>query len=444
MKTDGDMAEKLAQDEPLYRIEYENYIILIVDDNPINLAVVVNYLETYGFELIIARTGKSAIERAESVQPALILLDVMMPGIDGFETCRQLKANPFTKEIPVIFMTALTGIDDRVMGFKVGAVDYVTKPIQQAELLARIEMHLSLRDLHKNLQANNRQLQQEIQERERIAQSLHVANTEILALNQRLTNENVRLEAEIDIARQIQQMLLPAPSELEQISGLDIVGFMQPTDEVGGDYYDVLQYGGRVKIGIGDVTGHGLKSGLVMLMTQTAIRTLLASGQTNPRYFLTTLNRAMYENMQRMKNRRNLSLTLLDYVPQPDGEVATLTVSGQHELILVVRRDGQVDLVDTTDLGFPIGMVPQIDNWVTERSIELQVGDGLVLYTDGLTEATNREGYYYGLERLCALVSEHWAKSVDDIKDAIVFDVNQFIGTEKLADDLTFVVIKRK
>jgi sigma-B regulation protein RsbU (phosphoserine phosphatase) len=213
---------------------------------------------------------------------------------------------------------------------------------------------------------------------------------------------------------------------------------------VGGDYYDILQYEGRVKIGIGDVTGHGLKSGLVMLMTQTAIRTLLASGQTNPRYFLTTLNRAIYENMQRMQNKRNLSLTLLDYLPPPVGEVATLTVSGQHELIVVVRRDGQVELVDTTDLGFPIGMVAHIDNWVMERSIELHGGDGLVLYTDGLTEATNSEGYYYGLERLCEVVSHHWAKSVDDIKDAIVIDVNQFIGTEKLADDLTFVVIKRK
>ena len=106
------------------------------------------------------------------------------------------------------------------------------------------------------------------------------ANREIMALNKQLKAENLRMETELDVARQLQQMLLPREEELQKIEGLDIAGFMKPADEIGGDYYDVLQHNGHVKIGIGDVTGHGLESGIVMLMTQMGVRTLLTSNET--------------------------------------------------------------------------------------------------------------------------------------------------------------------
>ncbi len=120
------------------------HTLLIIDDTPANLAVVVEGLETHGFSVVIAQDGEEGLERARFVQPDLVLLDVMMPGLDGFEVCRRLKARPETREIPVIFMTSLTDVADKVTGFRVGAVDYVTKPLQIDEVIARVTTHLAL------------------------------------------------------------------------------------------------------------------------------------------------------------------------------------------------------------------------------------------------------------------------------------------------------------
>ena len=153
--------------------------ILIVDDVPANLEVVGRHLENHGYRAVVAQGGKEGIERAALVRPNVILLDVLMPGIDGFETCRRLKANPDTRDIPVIFMTALTDTADKLTGFEVGAVDYVTKPLDGAEVLARIDTHLSLSVLRRQLQEQNAQLKQEIVAREHMQEALQRSNTEL-------------------------------------------------------------------------------------------------------------------------------------------------------------------------------------------------------------------------------------------------------------------------
>ncbi len=141
-------------------------VILIVDDTPTNLGMLCDFLTDSGFEVLVATDGESALEQTVYAQPNLILLDVLMPGIDGFETCRRLKADQSTQDIPVIFMTALGETVDKVRGFQVGAVDYVTKPIQPEEVLARITNHLTIQNLQNQLQKQNLQLQQEVKERQ--------------------------------------------------------------------------------------------------------------------------------------------------------------------------------------------------------------------------------------------------------------------------------------
>ncbi|MBU7586434.1 MAG: response regulator [Nostoc sp. TH1S01] len=143
----------------------ETNLILIVDDTPTNLEVLSEALTDAGFEVAVATSGESAIEQVEYDPPDLILLDVMMPGIDGFETCYRLKQNSLAKDIPVIFMTALSDTVDKVKGLALGAVDYITKPFQQAEVLARIQIHVNLRNLNLALEEKNLRLQQEIRER---------------------------------------------------------------------------------------------------------------------------------------------------------------------------------------------------------------------------------------------------------------------------------------
>ncbi len=265
------------------------------------------------------------------------------------------------------------------------------------------------------------------------------ANKEITHLNEQLKSENLRMAAELNVSRQLQQMVLPKESELQQIEDLDIAGFMEPADEVGGDYYDVLQHvDGRIKIGIGDVTGHGLESGVVMLMVQTTVRALLLAGITNPEAFLNVVNRTIYHNAQRMETDKNLTLSLLDY------QAGTLTMTGQHEEVLLARQGGEIERIDTFDLGFMIGVENDISEFTSHREISLQPGEGIVLYTDGITEARNPNKKQYGVERLCEVVSRHWHLSAPEIQQAVISDVRQYIGTQKVDDDITLLVLKQK
>lgn len=154
---------------------FNKNVIVIVDDKPTNLGVLFDFLTDSGFKVLVAQDGESALQKVEYAHPDLILLDVMMPGIDGFETCRRLKAQESTKDIPVIFMTALSDTVDKVKGFNLGAVDYVTKPVQQEEVRARVTTHLKLRNLQKKLEAQNLQLQEEIEQRKNAEESLREA-----------------------------------------------------------------------------------------------------------------------------------------------------------------------------------------------------------------------------------------------------------------------------
>jgi two-component system, cell cycle sensor histidine kinase and response regulator CckA len=146
----------------------EEDVILIVDDTPTNLEVLLDLLEAAGFKVVIAEDGESAIALAEYAPPNLILLDVLMPGIDGFEACRRLKANPATQEIPIIFLTAVSDNVDKVKGLNLGAVDYITKPLNHEEVLARVNTHVRLQNLTKRLIEQNERLEKEIQQRQQL------------------------------------------------------------------------------------------------------------------------------------------------------------------------------------------------------------------------------------------------------------------------------------
>lgn len=202
----------------------EQSVILIVDDNPNNLAVLFDFLTESGFKVLVARTGESAITKAEYSLPDLILLDVLMPGIDGFETCRSLKASNLTKDIPVIFMTALHETENKVKGFSLGAVDYVTKPIQNEEVLARAKAHLSIRKLNQKLRDQNVQMQQEIADRQQAQINLEQLASELeKRVNSRtleLSQANAMLQEEVHQKQQIQENLQKSLRELKHAQSL--------------------------------------------------------------------------------------------------------------------------------------------------------------------------------------------------------------------------------
>jgi len=271
-------------------------------------------------------------------------------------------------------------------------------------------------------------------------QELANANSEISNLNQRLKAENLRMSAELDVTRRMQQMVLPDHHELEDIADLEISGFMEPADEVGGDYYDVLKEGDRIKIGIGDVTGHGLESGVIMLMVQTLVRGLLLSGIDNAADFMDIVNRTIYANIQRIGSDKNMTLALLDY------HHGTITVTGQHEQVLVVRKNGSTEWVDTLKLGFMVGVVSDIGDFIATQKIHLEPGDGIVLYTDGITEAgcATPKQAPYGEERLREMISNFWHLSAGEICDRIVANVREYAGADYIIDDITLVIVRRQ
>lgn len=287
----------------------------------------------------------------------------------------------------------------------------------------------------RRLRQHSRQLQQQVREQ---TLDLVQANEEISRLNEQLQLENLRMSAQLDIARQMQQMILPKPEELTAIENLDIAGFMKPADEVGGDYYDVLNYDGIVTIGIGDVTGHGLESGMVMIMVQTAIRTLKEMRETNPIKFLDVLNRTIYRNVERMNSDKNLTLAIANYAG------GRLSVSGQHEEMIVVRSSGKLERIDTIDLGFPIGLDEEISQFINQISVQLNWQDVAVLYTDGITESEDINGTFYGLERLCQVIQWNRHLSATAIQEAVIADVLHYIGNQKIYDDITLLVMKQK
>ncbi|MEB3279171.1 MAG: SpoIIE family protein phosphatase [Lyngbya sp.] len=391
-----------AQSEPEIKLlkEASDISVLIVDDEPINLQVLVNTLSLQNYAITQASNGEEALSLiAAGYKPDIILLDVMMPKMTGYEVTQKIRERFATTELPILLLTAKTQVQDIVIGLNVGANDYLTKPIAKDELLARIKTQINM---------------------------------------SRLTAENLRLSAEIEVIQKLQKMVLPKAGELESIPDLEIASFIQPADEVGGDYYDVLQQDNQVKIGIGDVTGHGLESGLLMIMAQTAVRTLQESQQTDPVKFIDILNRTLYGNIQRMSSSKNMTLALLDYTNK------SIKLTGQHEEVILVRSEGNLERIDTVDLGFPIGLDADVAEFIDQQTIPLSAGDVIVLYTDGITEAENMQGEQYGLERLCEVIVKSHQNSAENIRQAIVEDVWSYIGKQKIFDDMTVVVIKQK
>ncbi len=390
------MAPNLSQNNP----DIKQIKVLVVDDEPINIQVILNNLSLHNYAIFQANNGGEVLRLLdEGLKPDIILLDVMMPKMSGYEVTQKIRDRFNATELPIILLTAKTQIQDIVTGLNMGANDYLTKPISKDELLARLRTHLNLKYLK---------------------------------------SENTRLATELDILRRIQQMVLPKESELASVEGLEISGFMESAAEVGGDYYDVLTDTGRVKIGIGDVAGHGLESCLLMIMLQTAIRTLQNSNETNSVRFLDILNRTIYANIERMQSSKQITLTLLDY------DQGLLSIWGQHEDIILVRADGTLEKIDTFDLGFPLGLEEDISSFINEAKVTLNYGDVLVLYTDGITEAENMNREFYGWERLCNVVQTHHQESAEQIRYAVINDVNQYIGEQKVFDDITLIVLKKQ
>jgi formate hydrogenlyase transcriptional activator len=197
-----------------------NNAILVVDDTPTNVKVLVEMLGREGYRVLVAREGESALEQARYAMPLVILLDIMMPGMDGFEVCRRLKSNAATADIPVVFMTALGDLEDKVKGFAAGGADYVVKPFEHEEVLARVRTHLQLRRLQLDLAKANATLEQQVAAR---TVELKTALQEVERLKEKLERENRYLQQEISEQGHHREIIGSSGALLHTLRQVDLV-----------------------------------------------------------------------------------------------------------------------------------------------------------------------------------------------------------------------------
>ncbi|WCL48996.1 PP2C family protein-serine/threonine phosphatase [Leptospira sp. GIMC2001] len=255
-----------------------------------------------------------------------------------------------------------------------------------------------------------------------------------------ILQENMRLGMELDVARQLQAMVLPTDLETNSCPGLEVAAMMEAADEVGGDYYDCYPMkDGSTYFAIGDVTGHGLQSGVVMMMAQSSYRTALERDGSSLSDMLNSINGVLYGNINgRMNDSRNLTLSLFRY---NNGKIH---LTGQHEDFLFMKSGSKkAEVVDTADLGIYVGLTDNIEAMVSEKEFAFNVGDAFLGYTDGVTEAENMAKHFYGHERLVKKFEEVAHKPATEIIKEMYSDLREFMGEREILDDISFIVVKR-
>jgi phosphoserine phosphatase RsbU/P len=368
--------------------------ILVVDDSPVNLQVLVRTLHGSGHRILAARDGHAALEIARRARPDLMLLDVMMPGLDGFEVCRAVKAQPETADTLVIFLSALGEVSDKVSGLELGAIDYITKPIQAEEVLARVANHLMRQHLERELRRNRDQL-----------------------------------ERELVSAGNMQRAILPATLPSHPFA--DFASFYQPSRHAGGDYFDVLDLGdGRFGIIVADVSGHGAPAAIVMAMIRAVIHTY--PGVANdPPAVLHHLNR----HFRYLWDTAMFATGIYAVIDAP-RRVLRVSCAGHPPPLLIrektvapVAVEGVIAL-----LWAELGDVPCVD-------VPLRPGDRIVFFTDGITERQASDGSMYDEERLAGALVSLGTLAPRAIVDRTVGALDTFARGQEPADDQTLLVV---
>ncbi len=268
--------------------------------------------------------------------------------------------------------------------------------------------------------------------------SLEKANMEIADLNEKLKDENIHLTLELEVAKHIQTVVLPQKDEYVNFEELDIACLMIPADEVGGDYYDTISFSQNGIIAMGDVTEHGLHSGLIMMMVHTAMRALSQIEKEDIKAIFQIINRLLYDFRLKTSDHRMMTLIILKYLGK-----GRFIMTGQHETLIILKTGGEVTDISSLDYGMYAGLEKDIIPYLDILSFELNRGDVLILYTDGITEAMNNKEEQFGKEGIIQAALPVKDKSADSIRSAVIKKCLNHIGNEKVYDDLSIMVIKK-
>lgn len=373
--------------------------ILLVDDTPDNLRLLSRILSERHYKVRAVTNGQRALETARLDPPDLILLDIRMPGMDGFEVCISLKMDPRTRDIPVIFISALDDVSDKVKAFEVGGVDYITKPFQYEEVVARVETHLDLRCLQRQLERSN----------ERMAQ-------------------------ELALASQLQATFLP--EQMPEIEGWQFAVKLLSARQMSGDFFDMFTLpDGRLAILVADVVDKGVSAALFMSLSYALFRTFAQQHPGEPERVF----EAMSDHILHDTNA-NQFVTAFYGILDTNSGVMTYSNAGHPPPLIAGEGYGRMArwLANT---GVPLGVVSG-SSW-QRREVLIGRGDVLFLYTDGVIEAEADPDCPFGMKRLLESVKPKLGGGATAVRDGVIDDIRTFAGDRPLLDDLVLFVVKR-
>ena len=396
--------------------------ILMVDDQPANLIALEALLERPGVRLVSARSGAEALRCLLKEDFALILLDVQMPGLDGFETAALIRQRPRSQHTPIIFLTAHESTDAQVFrGYAAGGVDFMSKPIVPDVLRSKVAVFVELFEKTERVRRQEEELR-ETQEREHQRQ---MADAE-----ERL--ESARLREEIRLAREVQQRLFPAASL--PLAGLDVGGASYPAEATGGDYFDYIPMpDGAVAIVIGDVSGHGFGPALLMAETRAYVRAFMMT-RTDVGEIVALVNQAL------VRDELDDRFTTLIMVRLDEVSRSLVYTSAGHTTGYVLNRGGEVTTM-LTSTGLPLGILADA-TFPAAPPVELHPGDTVLLLTDGIVEAHLSDGTLFGVHQTLEVVRQNRHRTAHEIVDRLYQEVRAFCRDGAQLDDMTAVVVK--
>ncbi len=377
-------------------------VVLAVDDTPQNLDVVKGIL-TPEYRIKVATNGPAALRIVEKQLPDIILLDIMMPGMSGLEVCRELKANPRSADIPVIFLTAKDQTEDETEGFELGAADYILKPVNPPILQARVKTHLALKQSMDALQETSAALARAKQ----------------------------RMELELNVGRDIQTSMLP--SAVPDRKEVTLCASMDAAREVGGDFYDYYMLSeNELCFCVADVSGKGVPAALFMAMSKILIKSC-SRDDPEPGNVITRVNAELSED-----NQECMFVTVFFGVLNLlTGELRY--TNGGHNPPLVRRASGEVAAVGDSH-GPVVGIMPGED--YGQSTLHMAPGDVLLVFTDGVTEAMDTGDQLYGDERLFDVLQSAAESSAQALVNAVSDSVAAFAAGAEQADDITMLAVQ--
>ncbi|MDK2945965.1 fused response regulator/phosphatase [Geotoga petraea] len=378
--------------------EEDHYKVLVIDDSYINRVFIKKLINTFlpNYHYIEADLGLLGIEKAKQEKPDVILLDIMMPDLNGYEVCKKIKSEEELKEIPILFISALNDIEDKTKGFEVGGVDYITKPAHSKEIIARIKTHSKLYRIQRDLK--------------------EYVN---------------KVDRDLKMAQKFQREMLPTK---ETFDGLNIKWDFQPSFNVSGDIFGIIEKKDETFVYIVDVSGHGAASAMLSLIIKREIESVIVDkGNSDLREILFQLD-------DKEKSLFSDGVYFTAAIVKLEDDKITICNAGH--ISPIIYKNGEIETFKNNNFPLGMGLIDKKEKIILDET-SFNKNDIFVMFTDGLVEAENKEGKQFGDQTIRNILREGDFEDITDIIEKIKKEFSDFLNEEKPEDDITLLVGKK-